>query len=733
MRTSHRPPVRRTVTRSIRCNAHLCEVLEGRRLLSGAGTLDTSFNGSGLLNATIAGGFSDAGRAVAVGSNGKTVIVGDTGMLRVNVNGTPDTTFGSTGDGRVRSLAVPHPASVAIQADQKILVFGWYGESYDPSMRVARYLVNGQLDKSFNFDGVFDSSEIATPGEMLVQRDGKIVVTGTNKFLVGNHDFVIMRLTSSGLLDSTFGNIAFPTGHTGLVKAGFGDEDFAQAVAIDESGSLSTNPLYGSIVVAGVTYADVGAEIAPQMAVARITRNGVADGAFSGDGKAVVVFPGASSSATAVVLQPGGKIVVGGQSNSLFALARLNSNGTLDTTFGASGTGRVFTKFSGNDQLRDLLVSNAGRLIAGGSAFGNFAIAAYTANGILDPGFSGDGKLTTEFGATESVAGLARGPGNTFVAGGTYKSSNQSNYAIARYNDFGPDVLVYSGDPNAAEAGPNTASVTFSRLQILPYSTRVYYTVGGTASAPGTVASLLTDYTGVPSTASLQYVDIPANQSAVTLTITPKDDNRIESTETVIVTISNRPGYTPTTPSVATLKIVDNDAATTVTFAPTADAYVRDGGTASTNFGGATELQVKTNGAPNSGLNRNIYLKFDLTSATITSAKLRLFGAFNDVGTNSGLVNVNGADDVTWSENTINWNNKPPVTTNGPITGTTITGTTPAWYEWDVTAYLKAQQALGRTSVTLVLRSPAVTDPYVKFNSREAASNGPQLVVRVNG
>src|SRR6185369_13052891 len=111
--------------------------------------------------------------------------------------------------------------------------------------------------------------------------------------------------------------------------------------------------------------------------------------------------------------------------------------------------------------------------------------------------------------------------------------------------------------------------------------------------------------------------------------------------------------------------------------------------------------------------NRLTYLKFDLTSVTtINSAKLQLFGQLSNSVQNNIGVAVYGADDTTWSETGITWNNKPAITT-GPLATTTILNATPGLYTWDLTTYLRAQKAAGHNSVTLVLKATSTSDPRV--------------------
>jgi hypothetical protein len=173
----------------------------------------------------------------------------------------------------------------------------------------------------------------------------------------------------------------------------------------------------------------------------------------------------------------------------------------------------------------------------------------------------------------------------------------------------------------------------------------------------------------------------------------------------------------------ATLRV-----ATTATsvLAPLADAYVRDGSSASTNFGTATSLVVKTTAT--AGNNRISYLRFPLTGVgtNILTATLRLYGSHptDSIGTTFPW----GVSSTTWTETGITWNNKPALVESQGATGQVTT--TPQYVQWDVKNWVRAQRAAGASSLSLALKMDNAIDPGPDtFNSREAASNRPQLVI----
>ena len=167
--------------------------------------------------------------------------------------------------------------------------------------------------------------------------------------------------------------------------------------------------------------------------------------------------------------------------------------------------------------------------------------------------------------------------------------------------------------------------------------------------------------------------------------------------------------------------------ATSVTLTPTDDATVRGGTNSSTNYGGASKLEVKHNTSATN--ERQTYLKFNIGSvAAVTSAKLRLFGGLLTSEDPSMRISVYSASNTTWTEGSINYGNKPGSAAGSSAT-TTISGTTAKYYEWDLTSLIAAEKAAGHTTITLVLKSVDLTWAVGSFNSSEASSNKPQLVV----
>lgn len=281
--------------------------------------------------------------------------------------------------------------AVAIQTDGKIVVAG-QADGNGTDFAVVRYNTNGLLDTSFNGTGKVVSDFVGGAdgaSAVAIQPDGKIVVVG-HATINNSTFFAVIRYNSNGSLDTTL-NV------TGKVFITFGGTvEWCTSVAIQTD---------GKIIISG--YSGSGGDNI--WATARLTTSGVLDSTFGTNGKVTTTF-GGSSNAVGVVIQPGGKIVVGGRTSttgtSKLALARYASNGSLDTTFGNGGV--VLSDFgNSNNNVTALKMMTDGRLVLAGNTTINtphIALARFTINGALDTTFGTGGKVTSAAGVASDLA-----------------------------------------------------------------------------------------------------------------------------------------------------------------------------------------------------------------------------------------------------------------------------------------------------------------------------------------
>jgi uncharacterized delta-60 repeat protein len=301
----------------------------------------------------------------------------------------------------------------------------------------------GDLDRTFGGDGkVVTNLTVGrdSAADVAIQENGKIVVVGRT---VGRHygKFALIRYRTDGRLDTTFGGNGIVT--TNLAKR----EDSASAVAIQPD---------GKIVAVGT------ANIASRwmFAIARYERDGTLDAQFGKDGKVRFGFSAdGDDSAADVAIQPDGKIVVIGSSYVLdtFALARLDPDGSLDTSFG--GDGRVTTSVGpGADSAEAVAIQPDGKIVVAGetwtlSGFDGIDIVRYEADGQVDLAFGIDGVATVEFtegsdGAGDMARALAIQPdGKIVVAGGAGGYAEYtSSFGLARFDADGTPDGTFHGN-----------------------------------------------------------------------------------------------------------------------------------------------------------------------------------------------------------------------------------------------------------------------------------------------
>ena len=273
------------------------------------GSLDPSF-GTGGTVVTSSRGLVGAQGAV-LQEDGKIVAAGvafngtdvDFALARYNPDGSLDTAF--EGDGiAVTPLGPGTDAAtgVALQDDGKIVAAGFTFNGSDFDFALARYEIDGSLDREFDGDGIVITpigSSSDTAQDVAIQPDGRIVAAGQTcpSVDLAICDFALARYRPDGSLDPTFGG-------DGIVVSPVSQGDDAiGAVAIQPSGRIVT----GGSAIVGTSY---------DFALVRYEKDGTLDVTFDGDGMATTDFFGLDDGITGLVALPGGKVAVGGSATS---------------------------------------------------------------------------------------------------------------------------------------------------------------------------------------------------------------------------------------------------------------------------------------------------------------------------------------------------------------------------------------------------------------------------------
>ncbi len=417
------------------------------------GTPDTSFDGEGI--ALLAGIYG--GQAAALQADGKIIVAGDAdenfSLARLNADGSLDTTF--DGDGRVSTpilTGMDRITSLAVQPDGKIVASGHTFNGTDDDFAVVRYNPDGSLDTSFDTDGKVVTPVL--PGKdkarsMVIQPDGRIAVAGGS-----NNDFSLVRYNTDGSLDTSFDT-------DGKVTTPF--------LGNDSAGEILLRP-DGRLIAAGTT----ANEILSDFALAGYNTDGSLDSSFGMDGKVTTDYGTQSAGASSVAIQSDGKIVVVGfaiGANLDFALTRYNPDGSLDPGFGVGG--KVVTPIlSLNDAVTSVTIQPDGKIVAAGYAVtdsnsndADFALARYNTDGSLDTTFDRDGKVTTPIRSQDDRAnsvviqpdGKIVAPGYAEIPSGPY------DFAVARYNTDGSLDTSFDNDGTVTTL-PAPARIRYMRL-----------------------------------------------------------------------------------------------------------------------------------------------------------------------------------------------------------------------------------------------------------------------------
>lgn len=352
------------------------------------GSLDPSFNGSGKITIN-SPQVSLGAAAIALQSDGKILVTGEGStsflLLRYNADGSVDTSFNGGGVGQTPAFTfggtADYGSCIAVQSDGKIIVGGsaYVNSSRKNDFALARWNQDGTLDSSFGGTGkvitAYGNADDRIHGIALAA-DGKIFVAGRTGNTNSHSRITVAKFNTDGSLDGAFGTGIV----TALIGAGNVDE-VARAIAIQND---------NKIVVGGYYYSTQSSSDKPQFVLVRFNTNGTLDSTFSGDGKfATVVGPGGGWG-YCMALQGDGKILLAGHasvtgSSDGFGLIRVNTNGSLDTSFNGSGQATVDVPGGGGPTA--VLLQVDGKILltgaTGGSSPVNMTVMRFHSGSLL--------------------------------------------------------------------------------------------------------------------------------------------------------------------------------------------------------------------------------------------------------------------------------------------------------------------------------------------------------------
>ncbi len=439
--------------------------------------LDKAFGTNGRAVTFIAGGDStqDEGYAAAIQLDGKIVVAGWSSdssardafaVARFNTNGTVDNTFGT--GGTVRTFIGGGDSSddegyaVALQQDGKIVVAGYSKDTLGGvqhfAFALARYDTNGNLDNAFGRGGTVRTSisggGLFDEGESIaIQPDGKLLVAGISRPTVysggdataGGYECGIARFDPDGTVDDTFGR-------NGSVQV----TSIGGIPLLDNSLVLQPD---GKIVVAGTSVDNVTGYL--YFSAVRLNQNGSIDTTFGNGGVAAVSISGGNETGDecyGIAVQPDGKIILVGTSydstnHGAFGVARLDSDGVIDNSFGVDGSERIF--IAGADSLTNIAYSAAvqqdGKIVvAGKSGFLGpaFSVVRLNPDGTVDNKFGINGSAYADSFSTdvdvddEAHAVLVQSDGKIVAAGFSQTTFGPAEFAVARFLPSNVTVIM---------------------------------------------------------------------------------------------------------------------------------------------------------------------------------------------------------------------------------------------------------------------------------------------------
>jgi uncharacterized delta-60 repeat protein len=360
-----------------------------------------------------------------------------------------DPTFGDGGKATFPQGNNNGTSQIGLQASGRI-VAGITVQTGGSAFAAIGVTPQGEIDPSFGSGGLAqvdlggnERAELLAvgPGDQ-VYAAGLVTFSGPTRTQFG-----LARFTSQGQLDTSFNSPnGFLASKFESLSASSADFAFGLGLAPD-----------GSALVTGSTQSSGRRD----SAVSRVSPEGGLDFGFGGDGGTTVAFAPNSSLAVDAAVQSDGRVVLGGNlDNNGVYVARLTATGDPDGSF-ANGAGKV--TLPGTTTGGSLAIQPDGKLVVVGSNGVDVFVERLLEDGTPDDSFSGDGRATVDFGATDLPGDVALQPDGKIVIVGSAVSGNDGDYGVARLQPNGsPDTTFASGGVNRVSIAQGDLGTTLA-------------------------------------------------------------------------------------------------------------------------------------------------------------------------------------------------------------------------------------------------------------------------------
>jgi uncharacterized delta-60 repeat protein len=517
-----------------------------------AGDLDPAFGDSGaaVLPETIndfSGGSSGVVPDIsAVLPDGNVILAGTGGtylqLWETTQTGQPVASFGQGGLLDIPLSSVPSLRQIAVESDGSLIMAG----NFNGNIVLIKLNPDGSVDTSFGTNGEVIGSYSAgdnTLNSIIVESDDSLLVCAT--------------LDTANDASSTTDLIHFEP--DGSLDIGFGTGGVLDVPSIAGAGDMVQQPDGKLLFVISGSYN--GGSYGDGGEVVRLDTDFTPDPTFGTNGVATLSWGEFQSTA---IVQPDGKILIGGGGSVQATLGRLNSDGSIDTTFGQDGSVTIGYGTYGSD-FNSLILLGDGKIVAVGDAYdpfgsdGGTAEACFLPDGALDPYFVGGGNwLLNNYPNLES--GVALPDGDVLVAGGVntepvMEAILTSVPASSPAPGQEPGQLAFAASMATVTAG-TTATITVDRMDgsdgtaSVPYTTQDDTAVAGTDYT--TTSGTLTFGPGVTSqTISIPTLVDPGASGSLSLDVllgTPAGGATVGTPDDLFLTIT-QPASTPPAPT----------------------------------------------------------------------------------------------------------------------------------------------------------------------------------------